>query len=360
MLGHGQVEETQSCPEALESFPLAPSEEGVELYCPFVSGLNPHVDFVQRASLDWCVRMQIVAPGKALERLTKSKVGWLEARAFLNASEHALQIASDWTHLFCLLDDRTDKLECPVGLGAFLNGLLEVFRTGVLFPDLAREPFAHAFMDLRARMLEASTPRWVAGFADHLRSIFVGYGWETINVEMGIRPDLGTYLNMRRITIGLYPQFHLATLTDGVDLPAEVYGHPVIQRLMAATSNLVGWANDLCTYEKEIEDGERHNLVVVLMDQESLSIEQAAARAVEMHDAEVGAFLEVAERVPSFGEWDEQVVRFVDVLRAWIRGHLDWAQETGRYRPQQFDARGKRASQSSGTWARASEIRMAG
>lgn len=50
-----------------------------------------------------------------------------------------------------------------------------------------------------------------------------------------------------------------------------------------------------------------------------------------LHDAEVRAFEELARDLPSFGIHHQQVLRFVAILADWIRGHLDWAVETGRY-----------------------------
>ena len=340
--------------------PKDQSSDCLELHCPFPSGINPHVHEVQESSLKWCLDQRIVAEGWQFEHLAKSKIGWLEARAFHTAPADRLQICSDWTHLFCLLDDRTDKLDCTEALERFLDGLLDVFTSGVLINDYVTEPFAHAFLNLRARMLDAGGRPWVEGFAEHLRVIFVGYRWETKNVANDVRPELGVYLKLRESTIGLYPQFHLAALTNDVLLPESVSEHPTLRRLMTACSNCVGWANDLCTYEKEIAAGEIHNLVSVLVDNEGLTVEAAARRAVAMHDAEIDAFVAAEAELPHFGEWDEKVREFVYILQSWIRGHLDWAQETGRYRPRHNfeDAPTQRAAQSS-TWVRASSFENA-
>ncbi|MCA9696443.1 MAG: hypothetical protein KC431_02875 [Myxococcales bacterium] len=320
------------------------------LYCPFEQALNPSVELVQSRSLDWCSRKHIVSEERR-SHLAKSKIAWLTARAFPQANIKGLQLASDWTHLFCLLDDRTDRLTCPVSLGAFLNDMLTVFRTGVLFGDMLTDPFAHALLDLRSRMLQLSSAAWLESFANELRQLFIGYSWETINDTMGIVPDLGTYLNMRARTIGLYPQFLLAAITDDIELPAEVLHDPIVRSLMTATSNCVAWANDLCTYEKEIAEGENHNLVAVMMKHESMSMADAANHVVAMHDAEIRRFLELESELPIFAGHDRDLTRFVGILRSWIRGHLDWAQETGRYRPG-LEVSPQQASES-GLWARA-------
>src|SRR5690606_11838591 len=201
-------------------------DDCLRLFCPFESGLNRHVEAVQRDSLEWCSRFGIVGSGKALTHLAKSKIGWLVARAFWRGAREPLQIASDWTHLFCLLDDRAEKVDCPVKLSGFLAALSDTFESGVSSASVENEPFAGALLDLRGRMLEASSRRWVEGFDRHLKEIFQGFLWESLNCSLDLRPDVETYLAVRRITVGLFPQFHLAALTDGIDLPPEIYQHP--------------------------------------------------------------------------------------------------------------------------------------
>jgi hypothetical protein len=177
------------------------------------------------------------------------------------------------------------------------------------------------------------SPEWVREFGTRLEELFAGYLWEAINRWKKMTPSLSTYRTMRETTIGLYPQFVLHELADGVRLEPEVLNHPALRRLMAATCNAVGLANDLFTYEKEMEQGEVHNVVLSIMGTESLGLDEAVRRAVQLHDDVVRAFLAAEAELPSFGAADERVRRFVAMLRCWMRGHLDWAQLTGRYRP---------------------------
>jgi 5-epi-alpha-selinene synthase len=93
-----------------------------------------------------------------------------------------------------------------------------------------------------------------------------------------------------------------------------------------------------------------HNLVLVLMNERGISLTEAVAQAVELHDNEVRSFLQCVEQLPSFGAADADVECYVEMLRCWIRGHLDWAHETGRYRP--FEERtGEQAAEQADTQA---------
>lgn len=325
---------------------LAQPEESIGLYCPFVSTLNPHVELVQRRSLSWCVRFGLVPADKAAG-LDKSKIGWLVARAFGEASAEHLQLASDWTHLFCLLDDHLERLDSAIEVGALLEGIRTAFDQRSVPAHIEDEPFAHALVELGGRMAQHASPRWMETFSDHLEELFTAFTWERINARLNLQPEASSYVAIRRVTVGLRPLFHIGTLMHGEELPPSVLKHASMRRIADAACNCVGWTNDLCTYEKELDEGERHNLVLVLTSEGALSVHEAAQQVAKMHDQEIACILQLEKHLPHLSAHHAAVVRHVGMLQSWIRGHLDWAQETGRYRPFSKDR-----AMDSGTWAR--------
>ena len=275
----------------------------------------------------------------------KAKAGWLVARAFPTAIPQGLQLVADWTVLFCVLDDHIEQLGSADEVAAYLQHLL-----GVLRGDAAGshdDPFAAGMRDLGQRLRVMAPPRHVTRFVDRMAELFAGNVAEARNREHAQIPSLASYRQLREVTIGLQVMFALAEVLEQFTLPEFVRDHPALQRLAARTSRIVGWANDLFTYEKEIIGGQIHNLVLVLMTERGLPIAEAMAAAVALHDDEVRGFLREVAQLPSFGIADPCVQRLVEMLRCWIRGHLDWAHETGRYRPFDEPAWGH-ASQSAG------------
>jgi hypothetical protein len=261
----------------------------------------------------------------------KAKVGWLVARAFPTAISRGLQLVADWTLLFCVLDDYIEKLDTADEVAAYLQHLLDVFRADIA--GSCEDPFAAGMLDLRQRLLALASPIHFERFADRLEELFAGNVAEAQDRDRAQIPDVASYMQLREVTIGLQVMFALSELLEGFSLPERVREHPALRRLATRTSKIVGWANDLFTYEKEIIQGELHNLVLVLMNEHRMSIAEAVAAAVRLHDDEVRGFLKEVDQLPSFGMADASVQRFVEMLRCWIRGHLDWAHETGRYRP---------------------------
>lgn len=307
---------------------------GLELECPLEPRLNLAVEVVNARTVAWAQQLGLVTTEKQVRRLMGSKVGWLVARAFPSVQQAALQVAADWTTLFCLLDDYIERFDSPAQVEVLLSSLLNTFRGDL--PSEATDAYTSAFADLRTRLLALGSPQLVARFADQLEELFGCFVTEAHHRARNMVPRLLTYMWMRQVTVGLYVEFELFGLTDGMVLPEQVREHPVLCNLMARASNLVGWANDIFTYEREVLEGEVHNLVMVLLSEHQLTLQETARLAVQLHNAEMKAFLAQAQELPSFGpELDAQVQRFVDMLKCWVRGHLDWARETGRYLPPQ-------------------------
>jgi hypothetical protein len=300
------------------------------LFCPFRSGLNPAAELAQTASVAWALRHGLVE-SNAVAPFANAKLARLNARVFLGAPLDRLQLAADWTTFFCCIDDvmESDR-RSMFARSALLDALVGSFRTGKRQLD---DRLADALTDLSTRMRAVATPDWMEAFTARLEELFVGYVWEAMHRDNALWPSVSAYLKMRATTIGLQPQFLLGELAEGIAIEAEHKAHPLVQRMMLSTSNCVGWANDLFTWEKEREAGEFHNLVRLLADERRISIDEAVVRVVALHNDEVRNFLALEEQLPSFGERDDDVHAFVAMLKSWMRGHLDWAQETGRYRP---------------------------
>jgi len=316
-----------------ESWGPSPAEaKRRELYCPFESRINPAVRQAQERSVRWVRSVGLLSTEREFAHLEKSKIAWLTARAFHDAPAEALQVAANWTTLFCLLDDRIEQSErSPLQLGGYLARLVQAFRSGV---GDAGDPVARALVDLREHMLVLTSHDWVAGFGNQLEEMLSAFPMEAIFRQRQTTPDLDTYRMMRQMTVGLYPHFHFMAMIRGVAVPLAIRRQPLIRRLERATSNAVGWANDIFTYEKEMQEGEVNNLVFALHDAMDLSLEGAVERAIVMHNDQVREFIHLESQLPSFWAWDREVRCYVDMLRSWVRGHLDWGVETGRYRPQ--------------------------
>jgi hypothetical protein len=297
-----------------------------ELFCPFEPDIHPHADAINSATVSWALATGLV-DARTAPRLEASKVGSLLARAYPRGAREPLQLAADWTTFFCLLDDVIETIEAPAGVSRVLAEI-----AGVLCGASAarpERPLERAAQDLGARLDRHASPSQRARFQARVDELFEAFTLEA-GVRHGARPlPVEAYLPLREITVGIHVEAALGEIVDGIDLAPDARAAIERSGLLRSASNLVGWANDVHTYEKELREGEVNNLVAVLAESDGLDLHEAVAQAIAMHDAEMrelAARRAEIEAVPGLAP-------YVLMCCRWVRGHLDWALETGRYRP---------------------------
>jgi hypothetical protein len=299
---------------------------------PICDGAEPARRPGAGAVVVWARRFGLCPSEAAYGKLAAAGIARLVARAFPRASLDGLQIAADWTTLFCLIDDRIEAAGLNmIRLGELFSNLTHAYRGSA---RRTRDSFSRALVDLGDRMRAASGAIWSDRFGGILESLFSAFLWENLNRSNGLRPALAAYVVMREQTVGLYPQFALAEITDGIQLAPDEAANPELTRLMAMTSRLVGWVNDVYTVGKEQADGEVHNLVLVLMDECAMSQPEALHAAVQQHNEEMRRFEELERQLRATIAPGSAMARTLDMLCDWNRGHLEWARETARYRPE--------------------------
>lgn len=302
------------------------------LCVPFASALHPEVELVQARSVRWARDLGLVGEGAGLDRLRRSRIAWLAARAYPRGDVRTLQIAADWTTLFCLLDDHIERLPGAAAVAEELAVLAARLESGASAGD--DTPMRRAMLDLRERLL-AEGAEYLRRFQARVRELFAAFVAEAAERSAGRIPDPDGYVPMREVTVGLHVEFVIGELIAEVGLSPIARRHPLRVALARAASNIVGWANDIYTHEKEIQQGEVHNLVFVLAKAEDLALAEALARAVEMHDREVEEFVALVRAVEvdvRIADADRDALRrYAAMMTAWVRGHLDWGRETGRY-----------------------------
>jgi 5-epi-alpha-selinene synthase len=305
----------------------APLPRIPRLYCPFEAGVHPEVAAVQTQSVAWAEEVGLVSGERARARLDASKIGWLVSRAHPHGARGPLQLAADWTTLFCLLDDHIERIEAPAAVAAYLAELFATLRGA---PVWGRDPMQRAMADVRRRLAALATPVATMRVEKRVRELFDAFALEAEVRATREIPGHALYLPMREVTVGIHVELALGELVDGIELPETARTRGAIPDLARRASNLVGWANDIYTFEKELRAGEVCNLVAVIARTRSVGIEEAVSRAAAMHDDEARIF-DALSGDEATSSRSEGCRRYAALARRWVRGHLDWARETGRY-----------------------------
>lgn len=296
--------------------------------------MNRHADMAEEESLAWAEDFGLFRDGRSYKIFKAAGIGRLAARFHPYCPPGDLRLLSDFYAWMFLQDDLRDESE----VGHSPDRLSDSDRRSLAVlegdePSGSDGPVVHAVCDLRERFASiAPGPMWMRRFTRAIRSYLEATVWEASNRARGVVPDPEAYLRMRPLTGGLDIDEELIGLSEDARLPRWVLDDRSVKRLTEASFNVVCWSNDILSLEKELAHGDVHNLVIVLGEATGLSLEEAARRVVEMHNAEVRDFIALSTDPPPFGvAVDERLSRYLSILRARMRGNLDWSLESGRY-----------------------------
>ncbi|KAG2050379.1 terpenoid synthase [Suillus hirtellus] len=237
------------------------------------------------------------------------------ALAYPNAPREHLRSGCDLMNLFFIVDEYTDmeneavtKERVDIVLDALHNPHKIRPEGECIIGEIARQFWARAIQS-------ASLPSQLV---------------EALDREQGRRRSLDDYLKLRCATVGLKPS--LTILEMGMELPDEVFYHPVIMDLADCITELIFIDNDMMSYNKEQAAGNGfHNLISIIMLELDLDSGSAMAWAAHYHAEVQKRFIDGLAKVPSWGpSVDVLVKEYLNEEANWARANHSWSYESQR------------------------------
>ncbi len=304
------------------------------IYCPFPSRISSYAQAVHEHSLAWATHFRLVQGEAARRRFLNSHFAWLTARAYSTATLEDMQLLNDWMIWLFMFDDQFDD-----GLPG--KNLQEIQSTVRKYIDICehpgnisyREPAAEALCDLYLRTLPQMSRVWCQRFTRHFIQYLETYNWTARNHLQNRVPDIGAYLENRHHSGGMTVSIDLIELAGHLRLPEELLSSLPFKRLSCSTNAVVCWSNDIVSLAKERARGDVNNLVVIFQQTYHLPLQEAIAQVNEMVTAEVHLFERIERSLPPLepGPLANDVHKYLDGLKSWMRANLDWSAETHRY-----------------------------
>jgi hypothetical protein len=299
--------------------------------------LNQHVYEADAHTASWVHAFGLVKDEDSWNAYHEQKFTWMVARMFPNASLSSLSIASDFNTLLFLWDDHLDALtpnEYNTGFRSMVQNMMLIMEENQEFTLQTGGPILAAMSNIWQRMRQVSHRPWQARFARSLKDAFLANMWRMKHVDNPRSISLKDYIRYRPQIGGANFFLDLATLMDDIHLPADLRANRQVKNLGMYCAQTICWANDLYSFSKEWELGDELNLVMLLKHHHQISLEEAVARAVKIHDTEVALFRNTAEVVTALCSTTVRPVleQYVTSLGLMMRGNIDWSsQDTTRY-----------------------------
>jgi hypothetical protein len=289
---------------------------------------NPEAEAIERDTLEWLRSFGIGCDPAEAEKLRKFDCAKYGGYSLPVADRASATLVTQFISLWLFWDDMQVEEEQGWDIEEVVRALTDPE------PPVTASRYVAAWADIGRRLRLTQSDAWLARLATTMRQ------WlENAKVETGLAkafkrgqcPSIAEAFEIRTVSIGMYPTFHLVEYTEGVELPAAFHEHPVVAQLERLASRLVGMGNDLGGVAKDI-DQRWLNLVLVIHEQTGLPMEQAFARVVEIHNDDVDAFDRLCGRLPSFGpRTDALVQRWIRAVRYNVQGFTRWEAVAERY-----------------------------
>ncbi len=321
---------------------------------PFPRRINPLAEAAERHNRAWARRFGLIGSDAAARRFDASDFGGFAARAYCTATYEDLALCAEWMSWYALLDDQLS--EGAYNTAQAWDRALPSLCTTILHPeqktDSQASPAVRALADMCRCTFSRTPSTWYERFAGHLLSTLRSMAAEA-SADRRLHGDLDVeqYLVLRRATAGVPFYVDLIELAEHTEVPEAVCRMPAFQELVAATTDLVCWHNDLYSLDKELARGNVLNFVLVLERVEGMARDQAlravvtrATQRVEQFRAARHRLLATSARIGLDPAAIEEVERCVTGMQDWVNGNLEWCRYTPRYGHVEYTAAGTQPS----------------
>jgi germacradienol/geosmin synthase len=324
-----------------------------DFYMPFRLRLSPHLGTARRNVVDWAHRMGILQPQPGVpnsgvwdeQKIIDYDLPLCAAGIHPDATPEELDISSGWLAWGTYGDDYYPAV---FGAGRDLVGAKVCTERLRLFMPV-EEPTAtpapgnaleRSLADLWVRTAVPMDLPARATFRLAIDKMIDSWLWELANQAQNRVPDPVDYIEMRRLTFGSDLTMSLARLAHGNQVPQEVYDSGPMRSLENAAMDYACLLNDVFSYQKEIEfEGEVHNGLLVVQNFFACDYPTSLAIVHDLMTSRMREFEHVAEHeLPVVyddfklePEARRAVGAYVEELRNWLSGILNWHQGCHRY-----------------------------
>ncbi|MFJ8017963.1 germacradienol/geosmin synthase [Streptomyces sp. NPDC096339] len=325
-----------------------------DIYMPHRLTLSPHLARAREESVAWCRSVGLLEPqpgdpGSVIwdeQKLRGYDFALCSAGIDPDASPEALSLNACWLSWGTYADDyyplvfgHGRDLAAAKAATARLIAMAPVDHTEQPAPVTALE---RGLCDLWVRTTLGMAPDQRAAFRATLVEMLESWVWEVDNQIQNRIPDPVDYAEMRRLTFGSRLTMHLCRLEhEGRGIPDEVYASGTIRSLENAVSDAACLINDLFSYQKELEvEGELHNHILVTRNFFDIGYPEALNICHALMTRRTEEFEHiVANQLPVLcDDWKldaearSALDTYVDELKDWHAGILNWHQKARRYR----------------------------
>jgi germacradienol/geosmin synthase len=244
-----------------------------KFYMPFSTSLNPNLDAARKHSKEWARRMGMLDSLPGIpdgfiwndHKFDVADVALCGALIHPKGSAPELNLTACWLVWGTYADDYFPAIygnNRDMAGATVFNARLGAFMPldDSSPPAVPTNPVERGLADIWSRTAGPMSPTARTEFRRAIQNMTDSWVWELANQTQNRIPDPIDYIEMRRKTFGSDLTMSLSRLSQGGEIPMEIYYSRPMRSLENSAADFACFTNDIFSYQKEIEfEGEIHN-----------------------------------------------------------------------------------------------------
>ncbi|MFC3453792.1 terpene synthase family protein [Amycolatopsis speibonae] len=310
---------------------LTPQMQIPQFYCPIQCKIHPAWRDVDESSVRWLLRY--FGEDAETRRYATGRMGMLAAMAAPQAIADRLQIYADFLMWLAVFDDGVieegDQATRPRELAARLRILLRVAEA----PEFSRadDPVAESLRDIRRRLGNCASATQTARWVSAMRGYFFDQVYRAHLCVSRTIPTLEDYTLLRIYDTSMGVDVAMLDIISGYEITGSEVESAGFRALSELTCLLVGWDNDIISYQKEkTRAPSGQNVIDVLVKERNISLDEALMVAMRLRDRLMHRFVTLRDQIQPNAS--APALHYLQDLASWIVGNLEWGMRSNRYR----------------------------
>ncbi|KAG8902020.1 hypothetical protein FRB99_004869 [Tulasnella sp. 403] len=302
--------------------------------CPFPLRTNSHYGAVSRASELWLAQHGVHPNEHHQKGFQACNFGLLTAMCYPTADRECFRVLCDFINCLFAFDDITDEGYLRKD-GDGTKSAIDIVMDALRHPATYQTEFkvAKVIRDFWVHTLQVGcAPGTQRRFLEYTDLYLKAVHNLVIKRALSIVPDLESYIHLRRDTGALKMCFVMGEFGLGLDIPDEVFEHPLIKTMEDCANDVVVLSNDAYSYNIEQAQGDKCNIISVSMKEKNFDLQTAMDFSGYLVRESITTYLTCKAQLPSWGPYvDKDVRAYLEVLEDWMVGGFYWSLESQRY-----------------------------
>ncbi|SFQ38033.1 terpene synthase family protein [Salibacterium halotolerans] len=295
----------------------------------FETDISPYAVEVQRSTIEWAKKLHLLDDPEMLKKYEKQSIGYLASRAHPYDSFSDAKLTSDYLLLICILDDYSDHVTDSIEFKHYTDEIITILKNSN--KSAVKDSFQLGWKHWWARIRAGTPLEWQHRIIETLSKCFDSITWEiTYRIKNQV-PNVDDYIRNRQHSGSVFVCFDLIERGGFRFVPTEARGD-LFNNAVHSASKIANWMNDILSLQKEIKDGDIHNLVLCVQEHNQVSVQEALDLATRMIDDELIRYKELKNDILSVNTpYQEEIENYLYYMELGVRGNYEWSKRTKRF-----------------------------